>query len=355
MLKTLRASIVFLLCHIFNTSILEGKFPDRMKIAEVIPLYKGKSMDKMINYRPISLLVMLSKVLEKIMYRRLYKFLEEKSILYPSQYGFCSKRSCEQAVIQLTGYVLQAMNHCEHVASVFLDLSKAFDTLDHKILIEKLERYGIRGVVRAWFEDYLRDRKLVAKITTSPCEIVKSESFDVTYGAVQGSCLGPLLFIIFVNDLHLQPLHSNIILFADDTTIFSSNKSKSYLQYMMEHDLCLMQSWFSANKLSLNISKTVAIKFWHNSSNFRVSINNKIVPTVDSTKFLGLHTDSTLSWHYHMNHLINRLNKCLLMMSRNLLNTQCLKNVYFSHIHSHLNYGLTVWGSMGSATEINSL
>ena len=136
MLKALRTSIVFPLCHIFNHSILEGKFPTCMKLAEVIPLYKGKSMDQMVNYRPISLLITLSKLLEKVIYQRIYDYLEDKSILYPSQYGFRNKRSCEQAICELTGYVLQSKNRSEHSASVCLDLSKAFDTLDHSILLQ---------------------------------------------------------------------------------------------------------------------------------------------------------------------------------------------------------------------------
>ena len=255
MLKALQTSIVFPLCHIFNHSILEGKFPTCMKLAEVIPLYKGKSMDQMVNYRPISLLITLSKLLEKIIYQRIYDYLEDKSILYPSQYGFHNKRSCEQAICELTGYVLQSKNRSEHSASVCLNLSKAFDTLDHSILLQKLDRYGIRGIAKEWIEDYLRERKLVTKITTSPNKVIKSDAYNITCGAAQGSCLGPLLFIIFVNDIHLLPLYSKLILFADDTTIYNSHKNKCYLQYLIDTDLQLMQSWFNANKLSLNVEK----------------------------------------------------------------------------------------------------
>ena len=355
MLKALRTSIVFPLCHIFNHSIMEGKFPTRMKLAEVIPLYKGKSMDQMVNYRPISLLITLSKLLEKIIYQRIYKYFEDKSILYSSQYGFHNKRSCEQAMCELTGYVLQSKNRSEHSASIYLDLSKAFDTLDHNILLQKLDQYSIRGVAREWIEDYLRNRSLVTKITTCPNKITKSEAFNITCGAAQGSCLGLLLFIIFLNDIHLLLLYSKVILFADDTTIFNSHKTKRYLQYMIDTDLQLLQSWFSANKLSLNVEKTVAMKFWDDKEDFHVSVNGWKIPLVRSTKFLGVYMDNMLSWHLHINHVMEKLNnnRRLLQLGKKFLNTHCKRNVYFGHIHSHLVYGILVWGSMVSESQLN--
>ena len=267
MLKSLRTSITFSLCHIFNCSLMEGSFPERMKKAEVIPLYKGVDMDNMINYRPISLLVTLSKLLEKIMHTQLNGYLEHNHLLYPSQYGFHTRRSCEQAITELVGYILKSKNRNEHCASIFLDLSKAFDAFDHSILLQKLEGYGVRGSVLDWFASYLKDWSLVAKITMGPNQTVKSDSYDITYGTAQGSCLGPLLFIIFMNDLHLLLLFSNIILFADDTTVFNSHRSDKFLKYTLDHDLNLMIEWFKANKLSLNLNKTVGIKFWDNKNN----------------------------------------------------------------------------------------
>ena len=357
MIKALRTSITYPLCHIFNTSLSEGIFPDQMKMAEVIPLYKGKDMDLMINYRPISLLITLSKLLEKIMYTRLYRYLESQKLLYSSQFGFRTKRSCEQAIMELVGNVLQSKNRDEHCASILLDLSKAFNTLDHAILLQKLERYGIRGVALDWFRNYLKDRSLVAKITTGPNLTVRSESYNITYGAAQGSCLGPLLFIIFMNDIHLLPVYGSIILFADDTTIFSSHKSTKFLKYTLEHDLKLMIDWFKANTLSLNMDKTVGMKFWDSSNSFALNMDDMPISMTNCVKFLGLHIDKNLTWQTHLSQLIEKLhtNRWMLSLGKHTLNQTCLRNIYHSQIQSHISYGLSVWGSMITQQKINEL
>ena len=146
-----------------------------------------------------------------------------------------------------------------------------------------------------WFEDYLKGWSLVAKVITSPNHITKLDNFNVTHGTTQGICLGSLLFIIFVNDTHLLPLYSKIILVADNTTIFNSHKSVTYLQFTMEHDLHVMANWFSVNKLSLNLSKTVAMKFWSGANNFELEPDGYKLPLVTSTKLLGVNIDNTLN------------------------------------------------------------
>ena len=189
---------------------------------------------------------------------------------------------------------------------------------------------------------------MVAKVTTGTSEVTYSDSYAITHVTDQGSCLWPLFFIIFCNDLHLLPLYSNIILFADDMTIFNSCRSVEFLKYTLEDNLQIMSEWFKANKLSLNLAKTVAMKFWGSKRPFKLQVDGFEFPLVERTKFLGVFIDNELSWSEHANHVISktRCNKRLLNLSKNLLDQHCLLNIYHGHIYSHMTYGLTVWGCM---------
>ena len=219
-----------------------------MKLSEIMPLYKKGPKDQMVNYRPISLLITLSKLLEKCMYTHLYKFITKNNIFYKKQYGFCSKHSCEQAIQDLYGHILQNKEDSFKTAAIYLDLSKAFDTLSHDMLLTKLEIYGIRGISNEWFKSYMTNRYLQVKCHTLSCNKTElSEQYKITYGTAQGSCLGPLLFNIFCNDIYLNIEHCNLIMFADDITLYASHRNVSYLNYMLQTDL-------------QNIEKLVCIK-----------------------------------------------------------------------------------------------
>ena len=359
LLKDLNHTISYPLSVIFNQSLESGIFPDKMKIAEIIPLHKNKEEDLVNNYRPISLLMTISKILEKIIYTNLYGFLTKHNLFFDSQYGFRTKRSCEHAIMEMVGHVLHAKNEGKHTMGVFLDLSKAFDTLDHNILISKLERYGVRGVMLDWFKSYLTGRSLVAKISTINGDITKSNYYDISFGTAQGSCLGPLLFVIFCNDIYQLPIFGKLILFADDTTLIESHKNKKFLQYAVNHDMILLMDWFIANKLTLNLSKTLAMEFWsvNNNNTSKIQIGDAEIPLVHVTKFLGVYLDDKLKWEYHANQVYNKIqsNKQLLNVSKNFLNIPTLLKIYYSHIHSHLRYGLVVWGSMMTKTSLTEL
>ena len=273
LLKKLSDTISYPLTIIFNQSISQGIFPDTMKLAEVIPLHKGRETDQTVNYHLMSLLMTMSKVLEKIIYSRVYKFLDKNNILYESQYGFQNKRSCEQAICELLGHVLQAKESGDISAAMFLDLSKAFDTLNHSMLLKKLDRYGIRGTVNDRFKSYLHNRSLKTKVLTGENRLVYSDTFPITYGTAQGSCLGPLVFMIFCNDVNLLPTYGKLILFADNTTLINHHQNRNFLGYMMTHDMNLLSDWFKVNQLSLNIMKTNLVMFWQKGKHLKVEMD----------------------------------------------------------------------------------
>ena len=214
-------------------------------------------------------------------------------------------------------------------------MSKAFDTIEHRILLSKLELYGIRGNALSWFESYLTDRKLRAKCrTVSNMKETMSKEYPVEYGTPQGSCLGPLIFLIFVNDLHLHLQHSEGVQFTDDTTLLFRHRNLNYLQFCIESELLAIQDWFNANKLTLNVEKSSYL-LYHNHKqpmpNFKIALNGMEIPRTSCAKFLGVWLDDKLKWNTHVNKLISKL-KCgigMMCRSKNLLSTKAKKLLYY--------------------------
>ena len=352
LLKNIKYSIIHPLLHIFNLSLKLGVFPDAMKVSEIIPLFKKGQKDLMVNYRPISLLITLSKILEKCMYSHIYKFVTNNNIFYNRQYGFRSGHSCEQAIQNLYGHILQNKDNGIKTAAIYLDLSKAFDTITHNLLLEKLEKYGVCGVSNNWIKSYLSDRLIQVKCQTLSCNTTKiSNQYQIKHGTPQGSCLGPLLFNLYCNDLYLNVEYCNLIMFTDDTTLYASHRNTTYLNHILQHDLLNLENWFAGNKLLLNVSKTYGMKFWDNPvsniTELTLNLNEKPIPLVTNTKFLGVTIDNDLTWTKHINNIIAKIsvNKNLIGRSRNLLSTHAKKSVYYAHIYSHLAYAITVWGN----------
>ena len=219
LIKRLKEVMITPLCIIINKSLEEGVFPTRMKNAEVVPLYKGKDRLNKNNYRPISLLLTISKILEKVVYSQTYTFMEKTNQFYEGQYGFRTKYSCENAVQNLLSDIVKGESLNKITKAIYLDLSKAFDTLSHPILFQKLMKYGIQGKALEWFQNYLSDRSMTVKCSTGSVQTIYSDVYALEYGAPQGPCLGLLLFSIFTNDIN-NLNYTKCILFADDTTIY---------------------------------------------------------------------------------------------------------------------------------------
>ena len=363
LLKELSDVLCKPLCLLTNRSMHLGIFPDLMKLAEVIPLYKGKSRESETNYRPISLLTTMSKIVEKIVYSRVYKFLTKTGQICESQYGFRSNHSCEHAVAHVIGSILKNLENKKSTISVMLDLSKAFDMIEHSIMLQKLELFGVRGVCLNWFKSYLENRRMRVRCTvTSSQSSMVSEYHIVNYGTPQGSCLGPLIFLIFVNDMQLHLSEVESIQFADDTTILFSHRNETYLQYCIERELSILSDWFRANKLTLNVDKSVFLLFNRSGRKQidQLKLGDELIMRVSNTKFLGTWIDDHLNWKTHMCKLLGKL-KCglgMLQRSRDLLSKRAKKLLYYGQVHSHLCYGLGVWGPMltsGQLAELNGV
>ena len=291
------------------------------------------------------------------MYKRTYSFLEKTKQIYRSQYGFRSKHSCEQAVSEFLSEIIKNNEQGKDTVAVYLDLSKAFDTLNHKLLLNKLEQYGIRGLSLQWYDSYLKGCTLRAKCNTVD-GLVYSSPYEIEYGTPQGSCLGPLLFLLFTNDLHLHLLYCKCILFADDTTLYMSHEKGTYMEWCVHEDLKILKDWFQANQLMLNLDKTVCMHFGGNvKSKLSIAIGGITLPVVTHTKFLGIWIDNKLTWQVHLDHLALKLirNTNLLRRGQNLLNMCTKKTIYYAHIYSHLVYGCTIWGNMLRRDQLDKL
>ena len=336
---------------VINNSFSEGTFPDLLKIANVCPVFKKSDRNKCENYRPISLLSNLSKIFERAMHTRLYNFLDSNDSLYHLQFGFREKHSTNHALLSIVEKIRDNLDNNTFSCGVFVDLEKAFDTVNHKILLKKLDHYGIRGPANRWFSSYLSSRKQSVVF-----DGIFSPHLDITCGVPQGSILGPLLFLIYINDMHRAVNFSTVYHFADDTNLVYHHKNPKLLRKHMNKDLSSLFTWLCANRLSLNVSKTEFIIFRPPKTKLpdRVTLSLNGVKIFESPKikYLGVILDNKLSWKFHIFELRKKLNRAIGMLyklRRIKCNKRILLSLYFSIFQSHLTYGICVWGSAESS------
>ena len=353
LMKDTIAHIALPLSHIINQSLSTGTVPKQMKIAKVIPIFKSGDKYTFNNYRPISILPAFSKILEQIMATKLLRYFDKYNLVYKHQYGFRPKHSTMHPIIQLLNQITNENDKASKnlTLSVFIDLSKAFDNINHDILLKKLNNLGIRGIANLWFKSYLSDRNQYMVIND-----VTSSMEKIACGVPQGSILGPILFLIYVNDIS-NSCELNILSFADDTTASFSESDVTLLCQKVNLELAKLNDWFCANKLSLNAKKTKYILFrptvtYPDLRNRHIMLNGHPVDRIGnnqkekSFKFLGIHIDETLTWKHHIEKVSSKISRANYMISKvkKVLPKSSLKTLYSSLIHSHIHYGLIIWG-----------
>ncbi len=335
------------LTHIVNLSIQSGIVPDQMKIARVIPIFKSGADNLFSNYRPISVLPVFSKILERVVYERLLNYLNEYNILLNNQYGFRKNHSTSLALIHLLDKITTAFDEKKYTIGIFLDLSKAFDTVDHEILFEKLAHYGIRGSALEWIKSYFTNRQQYVEFNSTCSSLSK-----IKCGVPQGSILGPLFFLIYINDIANSSSIAEMILFADDTNVFFSDSDLSRLITVINSEMKNLSEWFFANKLSLNIKKSNYIIFTPRQKRQTLDplleINNHRLERVKETSFLGVILDENLTWKSHISYVASKISKSIGIIYRSsfcLTTRLTLRTLYFALVYPYLNYCVIIWGA----------
>ena len=327
-----------------------------MKRAKVIPIYKSSSQNELKNYRSISLLPAFSKLIEKIMFKKAMSYLDSKNILYKHQYGFRARHSTINPVIHLLNHISEVNNSDpkQLTLSIFCDLSKAFDVINHQILLQKLHHYGFRGIVNDWFASYLSGRTQFVEIESATSNIL-----EINCGLPQGSILGPLLCLLYVNDI-AKSTDGYILSFADDTSMYLSDPNIKNVYSQANIAMNDLFQWFCANRLSLNPNKTKYIRPSHkylDLTGLEICIDNVPLKQIGSnydeksTKCLGLNIDESLTWKYHVQNINNKISRSLFSIKQamNFLPLHSLKTLYFSLIQPLLTYDILAWGNANTS------
>lgn len=372
-------SISIPLTHIFNLSMEEGKFPEIFKTSKVVPIFKAGDSKNLNNYRGVSLINIFGKIFEKIVAARLRSFLENQSFFYKKQFGFRSKHSTQHAILQIINKISSSINQGKISLLFCLDIYKCFDIIDHKLLLYKLEHYGVRGVALSWFKSYLENREqrvmVNGVLSSNVCKILES--------VFQGSVMGVLLFLLFINDLPNCCSILDITLFADDNQSFIDDFNPDVLLKKANMELEKLKIWYATNKLAIHPLKSKFLLFYPRWKNLNIPIFNdrlyfplylnlndhdetnitKIymlqqIPndSEESMKVLGIYIDQNLSLKMHIDFICGKISRAIfsLKLMKNILDKRHLRLLYNSYIHSHILY-VSMFLSLCTETTLNPL
>ena len=347
------------LCYIINNSFREGIFPSKLKMSLVKPLFKKGDPEILDNYRPISLPSTFSKIFEKAMCTRLMDFLSAMNIINKGQHGFLIGKSIETAVFDFIERILDIFENKELGFGACLDLSKAFDCLDYAFLLDKLNKYGIRGPAQEWLRSYLSNRGQKISIVRKGKHYI-SDTNPINMGVPQGSVIGPILFVIYMNDLPLEFRDPGITIinYADDTNILVKSKNLQDLLNNANNCLELANNWFLKNKLILNTSKSNFLIF--RSKQLLVDLPDQVdllsqnVTLSKETKFLGIYINEHLSWIKEIDYTCSRLSGVCytLKVLKSYLDLDTLKVVYYANFYSVMKYGVAFWGGSSHSSRV---
>ena len=346
LIKANKSVLSVVICHMINQAFSMGTFPRLLKIGIIVPIFKKKGeKNEVSNYRPITKLPFLSKIFEKVIYSRLMNHFLTNNIISPYQFGFQKNVSTLDAIIHFTEFLYSALNNKQSCINIFIDYARAFETVNHEILIRKLERYGVQGNFLSLIASFLKDR------SQSVCINGKFSNNIVTNISVpQGSVVGPLLFLVYVMEIPLISNHFMTTIFADDCTLSIAGNDLDQLIYTCNAELATFKAWSDANRLTINLNKTncLFISNIHNSlPEDSILVEDHVLDITHCVKFLGLFIDDELKFNMHIQHICSKVSKSIgiIFRIRSLVPKSLLRNIYFSIVQPYFLYCLPAFAS----------
>nr|CAI5866876.1 unnamed protein product [Callosobruchus analis] len=340
---------------IINECFSTGLIPSKLKISKIIPVHKKGSKDDVSNYRPVALLSEFSKIIERIIYNRLLSFFIDNNIFVMNQYGFLPKRSTRGAVRDSLNTLLNELDNGNKATGVYFDLSKAFDLIDHKILLLKLEHYGVRGIANNLIRSYLDNRSQIVSIPSDNSEFSFSDAAKMSRGVPQGSILGPILFLIYINDLSQSVDVASLFIYADDVSGIVIDKKVGSISQKSTKLVNDVADWCDDNLLQLNVHKTNLIYFNNDTSHsIYVNLRGKSLVQTNCVQFLGVKIDYSLKWSEQITTVISKMSTASYLIGslRDQVSVEVLKMIYHAYVQSVIDYSIVFWFHSPKCSEV---